>query len=71
MDTRSKFSIDPLLVERNSPESSLTALTFWQTASSMKETRERFVQSSVQLSFLTQQITYILFLFKHITGKDN
>lgn len=28
MVTRSKFSADPLLVERNSPESSLTVLTF-------------------------------------------
>lgn len=54
MDTRSKFNVDPLLAERNSSESSLTALASWQTPSSVKETRERFVQSSVQPSFLTQ-----------------
>lgn len=45
MVTRSKFSADPLLVERNSPESSLTVLTFWQISSSVKETRERFAQA--------------------------
>lgn len=44
MDTRSKFTVDSLLVDRNSPESSLTALMFWQTPSSVKETKERFVQ---------------------------